>query len=845
MDSPEDKVTFFNDNSPPSPATTDVRDYAHQLSERKRLEDQRRQEDRFLRRSLRQSDKLRSLARAKRVAKELKEATSAQNNLAFDDSEDDQNYGDFIRDLRQRLRKGKVVGSESSDIDELADEEWEWLANKVSDKSVLQAFNLHNVIASAFERTRAKMGDIPMDRWAGGDCAIPALNAVTWDLKNVPSVNRTPQIVELLAILRKPQVVEVLTAFDDVKRVWMEQTRGKIFTFNDSPNVETVERTVYPSPVKGCYKILAVDDQGNTVSTPDGTTLVNVILQKSGEDFFGATVRNEGSAIVIGRIISGGLIERTGLLNEGDELLSVNGVDLMGKDVDHVSHILTNLDGHIDLLVAPVVPITEASLFQEDPVAHLRALFSYEPANDIYNPCPEASVAFDKGDILRILNTRDPNWWQALRIEETGAVGVSGSMAGLVPSPYFQRYRCLLRIKREGAYTEDAAAGYSESEASEQEDGGADVVHGLVDGDISSLNASRSSLSLWMSSNATTPTTGGDGQGFEALDKEYLWSSHGVGPKQLKKLRKKRSRKTRLLNVVTSRFTHSTSRRANEYEISKEISSLRQTDGDQLRQLVEESVRDKIRRPSLLTYELVDLYYPQPERKRPLVLVGPKHVGRQQLIEGLLRSEPRRFSMPIIRKSMSYTTDPEAKSTEFQTYENVTKQDFHRLHKERAFVEWGVYNRHYYGTKVASIESIIKAGKVCVLALRPDSIRAIRRTPFLPCVIFVSPPDNLEEMRKLSKQWTNSAANIPDEELKACIEESQKMEQHYGHFFEFLIIPRTSETALAELKQAALDLERRPQWVPAQWIDLAWQVAAQASINATGTTNDAALLISD
>lgn len=60
------------------------------------------------------------------------------------------------------------------------------------------------------------------------------------------------------------------------------------------------------------------------------------------------------------------------------------------------------------------------------------------------------------------------------------------------------------------------------------------------------------------------------------------------------------------------------------------------------------------------------------------------------------------------------------------------------------------------------------------------------------------------------------------------MEESQKMERHYGHFFEFLIVPRTSETALAELKQVALDLERRPQWVPAQWIDVAWQVAAQA-----------------
>ena len=66
------------------------------------------------------------------------------------------------------------------------------------------------------------------------------------------------------------------------------------------------------------------------------------------------------------------------------------------------------------------------------------------------------------------------------------------------------------------------------------------------------------------------------------------------------------------------------------------------------------------------------------------------------------------------------TTDPEAKSTDIQRYEIVTKPDFQRLHKERAFVEWGVTNRQYYGTKVVSIESIVKEGKVGVLALRPD-----------------------------------------------------------------------------------------------------------------------------
>ncbi len=71
------------------------------------------------------------------------------------------------------------------------------------------------------------------------------------------------------------------------------------------------------------------------------------------------------------------------------------------------------------------------------------------------------------------------------------------------------------------------------------------------------------------------------------------------------------------------------------------------------------------------------------------------------------------------------------------------------------------------------------------------------------------------------------------------------MEQHYGHFFEFLIVPRSQETAIGELKQIALDLERRPQWVPAHWIDVAWQVSAQALREAGRAASGADDLIVD
>ncbi|VEL40346.1 unnamed protein product [Protopolystoma xenopodis] len=57
--------------------------------------------------------------------------------------------------------------------------------------------------------------------------------------------------------------------------------------------------------------------------------------------------------------------------------------------------------------------------------------------------------------------------------------------------------------------------------------------------------------------------------------------------------------------------------------------------------------------PSLLTFEPVVQYYPEPSRRRPLVLLGPAHVGRHQLLTQMVRSDPHRFVPAVIRMWMT------------------------------------------------------------------------------------------------------------------------------------------------------------------------------------------------
>jgi len=51
----------------------------------------------------------------------------------------------------------------------------------------------------------------------------------------------------------------------------------------------------------------------------------------------------------------------------------------------------------------------------------------------------------------------------------------------------------------------------------------------------------------------------------------------------------------------------------------------------------------------ILTYEEVALYYPQPNRKRPIVLIGPPNVGRQELRQRLMQSDFDRFAAAVPR----------------------------------------------------------------------------------------------------------------------------------------------------------------------------------------------------
>ena len=167
-----------------------------------------------------------------------------------------------------------------------------------------------------------------------------------------------------------------------------------------------------------------------------------VRIEKSSSEPLGATVRNESDgSVIIGRIVKGGAAEKSGLLHEGDEILEVNGFEMKGRNVNQVCDLLSEMIGTLTFVIAERDALVDHSplppgIGKESTVINLKALFDYDPDDDVYIPCRELGICFTKGDVLHVIDQADANWWQAYREGENDQ-----TLAGLIPSISFQMQR--------------------------------------------------------------------------------------------------------------------------------------------------------------------------------------------------------------------------------------------------------------------------------------------------------------------------------------------------------------------------------------------------------------------
>nr|XP_025852092.1 55 kDa erythrocyte membrane protein [Vulpes vulpes] len=153
-------------------------------------------------------------------------------------------------------------------------------------------------------------------------------------------------------------------------------------------------------------------------------------FEKVTEEPMGITLKlNEKQSCTVARILHGGMIHRQGSLHVGDEILEINGTNVTNHSVDQLQKAMKETKGMISLKVIPNQQNRLPALQM-----FMRAQFDYDPRKDHLIPCKEAGLKFVTGDIIKIINKDDSNWWQG-RVE-----GSSKESAGLIPSPELQEW---------------------------------------------------------------------------------------------------------------------------------------------------------------------------------------------------------------------------------------------------------------------------------------------------------------------------------------------------------------------------------------------------------------------
>ncbi|XP_059616770.1 disks large 1 tumor suppressor protein isoform X11 [Phlebotomus argentipes] len=187
------------------------------------------------------------------------------------------------------------------------------------------------------------------------------------------------------------------------------------------------------------------------VSHEDITREVRTIQINKGPQGLGFNIvgGEDGQGIYVSFILAGGPADVGGELKRGDQLLSVNGVNLRNATHEDAAQALKN-SGPTVTLVAQYRPEDynrfEARIHELKQQAainagtgtllrtsqkrslYVRALFDYDPNRD--DGLPSRGLPFKHGDVLHVTNASDDEWWQARRVlgdgEEEGI--------GIVPS---------------------------------------------------------------------------------------------------------------------------------------------------------------------------------------------------------------------------------------------------------------------------------------------------------------------------------------------------------------------------------------------------------------------------
>ncbi|XP_008550246.1 disks large 1 tumor suppressor protein isoform X10 [Microplitis demolitor] len=188
------------------------------------------------------------------------------------------------------------------------------------------------------------------------------------------------------------------------------------------------------------------------VSQEDISREVRTVILNKGSSGLGFNIvgGEDGEGIFISFILAGGPADASGELRRGDQILSVNGINLRTATHEEAAAALKGT-GQTVTIVVQYKPedynrfeakihdlkqqisqqnLTTGTLMRtsQKKSLYVRALFDYDPNKD--DGLPSRGLAFRYGEILHVTNASDDEWWQARRVTPHG----DEEGLGIIPS---------------------------------------------------------------------------------------------------------------------------------------------------------------------------------------------------------------------------------------------------------------------------------------------------------------------------------------------------------------------------------------------------------------------------
>ncbi|XP_074101622.1 membrane palmitoylated protein 7-like protein metro isoform X4 [Cotesia typhae] len=229
---------------------------------------------------------------------------------------------------------------------------------------------------------------------------------------------------------------------------------------------------------------------------------------------------------------------------------------------------------------------------------------------------------------------------------------------------------------------------------------------------------------------------------------------------------------------------------------------------------------DDFDREEIPTYEEVAKLYPRPGLYRPVVLIGPPGVGRNELKRRLLVTDPDKYKTPV-----PYTSrPPRPGEVDGKEYFFVTREQMEQDIESGKFIEYGEYKGNLYGTSGESVSSLLNAGFVCLLSPHYQALKMLRTPQSKPYVIYIKPPrfeilkETRNEARARSTFDESNSRGFTDDEFNEILHSAARIEFLYSHLFDEVIVNGDLAIAFEQLVTAIHRVESEPLWVPASWV---------------------------